>query len=347
MKTIKYFFLFSLLVALGSCKTATVYTNVLVPAEITIPQHIQSIGVLNRSLPAKGEGFMNFLEGFISGESIMADREGSYNVCKGLAYKVNTNPRFKAQLMEGEDLRGTGTKEFPIPLSWDEVDALCKKYNVDAIVCLQTFDSDLRMTSGTRQVERSVNGESRMVTEYLSDLKIRVNAGWRIYDNLNKRVIDQNVFYDDKAWGGVGATPEEALRKLPSKRGAINDAGYFAGEMMGVRISPNWVRVSRYYYKKGDDRLKRAKAFVKVNNWKEAVVLWSQVAKHPDPKIAGRACHNMALAAEMEGQLDAALEWANKAYKDFVLKKERAYINELNLRKMEAEKLKEQLPDSN
>ncbi len=347
MRTILLFLILALPVLFNSCKTSTVYTNVLVPAEITIPQHIQTVGVLNRSLPAKGEGWSNFLEGFITGESIMADREGSYNVCKGLAYKVNTNPRFKAQLMEGEDLRGTGTKEFPVPLTWPEVDALCKKYNVDAIVSLETFDSDINMRSSSRQVERSVNGENRMVTEFLSDLNIRVNAGWRIYDNLNKRIIDQNVFYDDKGWSGVGATPEEALRKLPSKRAAINDAGYFSGEMMGVRISPNWVRVSRYYYKKGDDRLKRAKAFVKVNNWKEAVVLWSQVAKHPDPKIAGRACHNMALAAEMEGDLVVALEWANRAYKDHMLKRERDYINELNLRLMEVEKLKEQLPDSN
>lgn len=346
MRTLRFLLILALPVLIFSCKTATIYTNVLVPAEITIPQHIQSIGVLNRSLPAKGEGFMNFLEGFISGESIMADREGSYNVCKGLAYKVNTNPRFKAQLMEGEDLRGTGTKEYPTPLSWAEVDALCKKYNVDAIVSLETFDSDISMRSSSRQVERSVNGENRMVTEYLSDLGIRVNAGWRVYDNVNKRIIDQNVFYDEKAWNGVGVTPEEALRKLPSKRSAINDAGYFSGEMMGVRISPNWVKVPRYYYKKGDDRLKRAKAFVKVNNWKEAVVLWSQVAKSPDPKVAGRACHNMALAAEMEGDLNVALEWSNKAYKDHMLKKERAYINELNIRLMEVEKLKEQLPDS-
>lgn len=346
MKKIKLLLLAVIVVSLYSCKTATVYTNVLVPAQITVPQHIQTVGVLNRSLPAKGEGWSNFLEGFITGESIAADREGSYNVCKGLAFKVNTNPRFKAQLMEGEDLRGTGTKEFPTPLSWAEVDALCKKYNVDAIVSLETFDSDIRRTSRTRQVERSVNGENVMVTEFLEDLNIRVNAGWRIYDNVNKKIIDQDVFYDDKAWNAVGTTPEDALRKLPSKRGAINDAGYFAGEMMGVRISPNWVRVSRIYYKKGDDRLKSAKRFVKVNNWKEAVVLWSQSAKSPDPKIAGRACHNMALAAEMEGELSIALEWANKAYKDFGLRKERAYINELNLRVMEVEKLKEQLPDS-
>jgi len=346
MKTFKLLLLAVIVVSLYSCKTAAVYTNVLVPAQITVPQHIQTIGVLNRSLPAKGEGWSNFLEGFITGESIAADREGSYNVCKGLAFKVNTNPRFKAQLMEGEDLRGTGTKEFPTPLSWAEVDALCKKYNVDAIVSLETFDSDIRRTSRTRQVERSVNGENVMVTEFLEDLNIRVNAGWRIYDNVNKKIIDQDVFYDDKGWNAVGTTPEDALRKLPSKRGAINDAGYFAGEMMGVRISPNWVRVSRYYYKKGDDRLKSAKRFVKVNNWKEAVVLWSQSAKSPDHKIAGRACHNMALAAEMEGELNIALEWANKAYKDHMLKKERTYINELNLRLMEVEKLKEQLPES-
>jgi hypothetical protein len=336
----------SLALVLPSCKTSSVSTNVLVPAEINVPQHIQTVGVLNRSLPAKGEGWQNFLEGFLSGESIAADREGSYNVCKGLSFKVNTNPRFKAILMDGEDLRGTGTKEFPVPLAWDEVDRLCNKYKVDAIVSLETFDSDISLRKNSREVERTVNGEARIVTEYLADLHIRVNAGWRIYDNVTKKIIDQNVFYDEKAWDGVGPNPDAALRDLPSKRSAINDAGYFSGEMMGVRISPNWVRVSRYYYTKGDDRFKRAKAFVKVNNWNGAVKIWSDVAKSSDPKAAGRACHNMALAAEMEGDLNIALEWAERAYSSFGIKKERTYINELNLRKMEAERLKEQLPDN-
>jgi len=346
MKTYLLIFAMALILVLPACKTASVYTNVLVPAEITIPQHIQTVGVLNRSLPAKGEGWQNFLEGFLSGESIAADRQGSYNVCKGLSYKVNTNPRFKAILMDGEDIRGTGTKEFATPLSWAEVDALCKKYSVDAIVCLETFDSDIRLQKGSREVERTVDGETRVVTEYLADLNIRGSAGWRIYDNVTKKIIDQNVFYDEKAWSGVGPNPDAALRDLPSKRSAIDDAGYFAGEMMGVRISPNWVRVSRYYYTKGDDRFKRAKAFVKTNNWKGAVQIWSDVAKGPDAKAAGRACHNMALAAEMEGDLDIALEWAEKAYTQFGLKKERTYINELNSRKMEIENLKDQLPEN-
>lgn len=345
MKNLIILLVIVFVLALPSCKTSSVYTNVLVPAEINVPQHIQTVGIVNRSLPAKGEGWQNFLEGFLTGESIMADRQGSYNVCKGLSFKVNTNPRFKAILMEGEDLRGTGTKEFPVPLSWGEVDALCKKYKLDAIVSLETFDSDIRLKKRSREVERKVDGEVRVVTEYLADLSIRVNAGWRIYDNVTKHIIDQNVFYDEKAWGSDGPTPEHAMRDLPSKRSAVNEAGYFAGEMMGIRISPNWVRVSRYYYTKGDDSFKRAKAFVKVNKWKEAVKIWSKVVNNSDPKAAGRACHNMALAAEMEGNLEIALEWSEKAYSNFGIKKERRYINELNLRKMEKERLKEQLPD--
>ncbi len=46
-------------------------------------------------------------------------------------------------VLTSEDFRGTGTKQFPLPLEWPQVEMLCKKYNVDAIVALETFDSDL------------------------------------------------------------------------------------------------------------------------------------------------------------------------------------------------------------
>lgn len=346
MKT-KYYFLWALMgLGLVSCATRSIYTNVLVPAEITISQDIQTVGILNRSLPAKGEGWNNFLEGFVTGESIMADREGSYNTCKGLAFKLNANPRFKGLLMDGENYRGTGTKEFPVALDWGIVDQLCQKYNTDAIVTLETFDSDIALVKSQRLVERTIDGVKKNVTEFLAELRIRVNAGWRIYDNINKRIIDQQVFWDEKSWKGVGLTPEEALSKLPSKRSAINDAGFFSGEMMGMRISPNWTRVSRYYYVRGDEKLKQAKAAVKVNDWKRAANFWSPVTNNPDSKVAGRACHNMALASEMEGNLEMALVWAKKAYTEKHFKKIRSYLNELTVRQMDQEKLKEQLPEN-
>ena len=52
----------------------------------------------------------------------------------------------------------------------------------------------------------------------------------------------------------------------------------------------------------------------------------------------------MAVAAETEGYLNVALDWANKAYKNYYLKKERNYINTLNKRLREEQLLREQLP---
>jgi len=34
-------------------------------------------------------------------------------------------------------------------------------------------------------------------------------------------------------------------------------------------------------------------------------------------KIAGRACYNMAIINEINGNLDEALQWAQKSYEDY------------------------------
>ena len=50
-------------------------------------------------------------------------------------------------------------------------------------------------------------------------------------------------------------------------------------------------------------------------------------------KAAGRAAYNMAVASEINGNLDLALEWAQKAWTDYGNKKARDYINVIKARK--------------
>jgi hypothetical protein len=338
--------IFLLVFAVVSCKTYNFTTNVLVPADITLPQHIEKIGIMNRSLPEKSNLFNNILEGFISGESIVADREATLYGLRNCVSTLNNNPRFKATSLEGEDYRGTGTKKFPIPLDWTEVDKLCKKYSVDAIASLETFDSDIMLLPGTVQrTRKNKEGAEEKYTVYTAELRIRVNAGWRVYDNANKQMVDEQVFYDEKAWNSEGISPDDALRKLPNKRAAINDAAAYAGQMFAYRISPKWLSVSRYIYTKPkkEEAFVKGKELVETNQWKAAAEKWSPVSNNSDEKIAGRACHNMAVAAEMEGNLESAIQWADKAYKEKGLKRISTYLNELNRRKMDQVKLDEQM----
>jgi hypothetical protein len=181
MKTITLRSIFITIVVLAtfSCSKYHFSTGILVPADITISQDLQTLGILNRSLPEKGNWLQNLGEGILTGESIFADREGSMNCIRGAANTLNVNPRFKAVLLESEEYKGTGTKQFPVPLEWTEVDILCKKYQVDGLVVLETFDSDILLTSGTIEKTRRENGTEIKYLEYYSELRIRVNAGWR------------------------------------------------------------------------------------------------------------------------------------------------------------------------
>ena len=331
---------------LTSCSSISgVSMQVLVPAQINLPQSIKKVAVVNRSLPAKGDGFVNFIEGFITGESIHGDRDASNNCAKGLVDKLNNSPRLGAVLVNYPQIRGTGTREWPAPIDWIMVDSLCFMYKSDALIVLETFDSDILFNSGVNQLKQNVNGKDTLVNEFFSDLRINVNAGWRIYDHINKKIIDQNPFVDEKGWNTKGATANEALKKLPNKRDAVNGAGLFAGDQYGIRISPSWVNVYRNYFVRGkkENGFKEAKKWVKQNNWNQAVIIWNNLIKSADPKIAGRAYYNLALASETNGDLDQALVNAKKAYESYNISSARQYINVITGRKIDQDKLKEQM----
>ncbi|MBK6994271.1 MAG: hypothetical protein IPH31_04870 [Lewinellaceae bacterium] len=61
-------------------------------------------------------------------------------------------------------------------------------------------------------------------------------------------------------------------------------------------------------------------------------------------KAAGRAAFNMAVASEVSGNLDLALEWATKSWNDYGNKKARNYINIIKARQNDARKVDSQMP---
>ncbi len=329
--------------AFWSCKTAQTSMEVLNPADINVPSHIKSVAVANRSLPGREDRLLNFMEGMITGEQIFADREGSGHCVNGLIQSLNNSPRFTAVSASNVSLFGTGTRAFAPPLSWAQVDSICRIYNVDALILLETFDSNTNYKEGSKDVKRTKDGREYYEKVFMADLCIDVNSGWRIYDNKNKRIIDQNDYLDGKCWKGEGQNIAAAQKKLPAKRTAINQAGFNSGQLYGFRISPNWIRVNRSYFTKGHDGFKEAKKHVRYNNWESATSIWENLSGDADPKVAGRAVFNQALSAEMRGDLDLAIQYANRALKEYRIKEARQYIAILERRKVDEHRLNQQM----
>ena len=329
--------------SISSCFTSSVLVNVHRPADITINKDIQNVVVVNRSRPSKDNLVGNIFEGLISGEGIGVDRKGAEYCVEGLAGMLNESGRFRLKNEGGIELKGTGTSSFPIPLAWNEVKSICGSYDGDALIVLETFDSDSRVLIGTPVSRtRKIKGIKVKELRYPASLIIEVESGWRIYDVNKERIIDENKYVEIKEFSAWGSSAEQAQFNLPSKRIAIKQAGIYAGEKYGFRISPIWLRVKRTYYIGNHEDLKNARQYVKSGDWDTAIEIWLPLTKNDDLKIANRASFNMALASEIKGSLKTAIDWAKKAQKTGN-KKAYNYINILNSRIIDEEKLKQQL----
>ena len=334
---------FFLISVFSSCITSNVVVNIQRPADITVSQDIQNVVIANRSRPSKENLTGNIVEGIISGEGIGTDRRGAESCIDGLINMLGKSERFTLKNKDGIELKGTGTASFPVPLEWDIVQSLCDPYNADALIVLATFDSDSRSYVGNPVTRtRKKKGVKVKTLRYPAYREITIESGWRIYDLKNKRIVDENKFTEHKEFSAWADSPKAAQISLLSQGSAIRESGVFAGTQYGFRISPIWIKARRAYFTGKHDDLKLAKKYIKKGDWDSAITIWKDLVNSTNKKIARRSAYNMAIASEIKDGLDAAIEWAKKA-KNLGEKKAHNYINVLNRRKIDKEKLKQQL----
>tara|TARA_B100000902_G_scaffold389856_1_gene437753 strand:+ start:26296 stop:27327 length:1032 start_codon:yes stop_codon:yes gene_type:complete len=339
----RYLIFLYIYLSLISCGTSNIFVDIQRPADITVPQHIESVIIANRSVAGKGNKIGNIVEGLLTGESIGSDRKGSQFCVQGLSNMLTNSKRY---VLKGNELvlaGGTGTSQFPNLLTWEFVDEICSNYGSDALIVLSTFDSDSRIIEGKEVVKtKKVNGAKIKEVQFPVTLIMEIQSGWRIYDNINKEIIDVSTFTEIKEYKEWGGSYEDAKSKLPSNRDALLNSGIFAGEKYGFRITPVWLRESRIYYSGKIDEFKLAKNYVNRGEWNQAIELWKDLTEHPDIKISRKAFFNLSLASEMNGSLETAIDYARKA-EQMGDKRASSYIIKLKRRQIDEEKLKLQV----
>jgi hypothetical protein len=113
-------------------------------------------------------------------------------------------------------------------------------------------------------------------------------------------------------------------------------------------VAPLYIQVNSLYYKKAKgyaQQMEKADRFARSKDFKKAAEIWKQIEARSanNPKAAGRAAYNMAVAAETEGNYDIAIDWAKRSWEQYGNKKARRYINVLRQRKADAERASSQM----
>ncbi|MFO7789693.1 MAG: DUF6340 family protein, partial [Bacteroidales bacterium] len=296
-----------------SCGTTSVTVDVMEPAAINLPQKYQKLLLTNRSLPDDDNKVENVVEGLFSKEALFADRLGSKNCVAAMDQTLNENDRFKSRICENCEFHGTGTAKWPLPLSWDSVKNACDRNNADALVCIETFDTDKHINHSVKTRKRTKDGETTYSKKHKAILRLEITSGIRIYDPYKQQVLHEHEFYDELSWEKRGDSRSNAEGRLPSHRKSAREAGTYTGQNFASYISPTWKKTSRNVYTSGNDEMKSTKQLVKNGEWKKAASIWKKYTDSNDNKLAARANYNMAVAAEIQGNIDAAIEWAKQS----------------------------------
>ncbi len=340
------FLLFTVLLLSGCMRSTTM--RVLQPAQMKVPEHITKVAVVDRSKPSNG--WLNVLEGLFTGEAIGQDRRSRQEAVAGLTDALTRTPRFKV-VSTGIELAGSKAgSNMPPPLAWEEVERICGDYSTDAIVTIESFDSD-NYVNVRRNDERKKdkNGKQYTVTTYNASQRTSVRMGWRLYDPKSRAILDEFVTDDYLERNAHGNTEQGARSGLPSQVSVTRDVAFNVGIEYGARIAPIYVNLSRQYYGKAKgfkEQMSKATRYAQSGDWDRAAAIWKDIAERPgnDKKAAGRAAYNMAVAAEVKGNFDVALVWAQKAWNDYGNKKARSYIYMIRRRQTDANKLEYQMP---
>ncbi|MBE0676521.1 MAG: hypothetical protein IH591_17840 [Bacteroidales bacterium] len=323
------------LVTLSGCGAAKMNFNVLTPAPINVPQDIQTIAIIDRSLPETTD--LNRLESILTMEGPKADRAARQQVMEGLKFSLNSSTRYNVILTNEMFIGSSRGSVLPDPLPWNLIDEMAARYSADVIVCLEAFDSDFIIAGAKLPSKDSPGAGAGGIAT--------VNCGFRMYWPAQRSMPDEYKFSHSMNWNSSGPAILAAINTIKVKNDAINSASREAGLSYGRRITPTWYRVSRDYFKKGGGSadLEAGARMMQLNDWDKAIEALTRATETGSTKARGRAAHNLAVVNEILGDLPAAKEWTTVSWGMYREKKSRDYGYILTNRIIEEENLKDQL----
>lgn len=326
-----------IIAAFSSCaSTELVHISVLQPAPVTLPPYIKKVVVVNRTEVAKKAKIYNVVEKAISLETPQLDKAGSWAAITGLADELKKNNRFnEVTLLAETDLSTDLPGMLPSPLPWDIVEKYCSENNADALFSLELFDTKSKIDYAVNKTTTHTPLGNIPLIEQQANMRTLVKAGWRIYDVQGRDILDEAAMERSITYHGRGINPLLAAAALIERKEAVKEVGNIAGHAYAFSIIPLWTRVTRDYYIKGNENFTIATRKARAGNWDGAAKLWQEETTNHKGKIAGRACYNMAIISEINGDLPMAIQWARQSYENYNNHLALTYINLLKNRKID------------
>ncbi|MCU4165622.1 DUF6340 family protein [Carboxylicivirga caseinilyticus] len=291
-----------LLVACSSTSSIISY-EILRPAKYTVPPEVKSVVLINNSYPYERK---DIHIANIDGQSQVLDT----SLFVGYPDSVLVSLRHSLLYKNFFDTVYYDTIHYkkvlpsnPIEkLSEEQIKNICGKYNADAVLALEAY------VYGTK-LELENHPEI-----CFSTLGVYGFNYWRMYDGYTYESIISEMQKDTIYWYGDGYNMDVSLIGFPTLEKANTEFAFYMGDEFSGMMVPEWERIERNLFIKGNSYFVEANEWLGKNNTDEARKLWGYIYEKGKELEKARAAHNIAVTLEREGDINNALIWAFKSY---------------------------------
>lgn len=274
---------------LAACTTLqSVSYERLQAADISIPEQIHSVGVIN-CMPVLDLDSQNVIyssrhlegDGKMAAE-VLAEEIAATNYFQQV---IICDSAFHKDYPESDEEPG---------LSADEIDSLVHVLGVDMLFSVERVHVELK--EGVL-----------FVPELLVEVPVldgMVTPLVRTYISGRSTPLFSFSKTDTICWE---LTPDLTYERI------VKDASVHASTLPVSHLLPHWKEVERYYFDGGNVNMRDAGVFVREQNWEEAARLWQELYDTKKGKTKMRAAFNLALYDEMSDRFDRAKEYLDVA----------------------------------
>ena len=328
----------SLLVSvLWSCssleKSTTVSLELFKPAKLQIPADRQNIGIIYRNpviVPDTAEIWKK--------SAPENDSTGIYARNPAAYHYIET---FRQLLSESQ--RFNDIELIQVDVSKDVVDSLkIREITPEAMdgIRLKYPGTDIFLFSEYLN-QQIFNYYYREISEYT--MVVYTYSIWQMAGINEDHLAYQYYKTDTVWWQGYATSKKDWQQKFPSEEQAKIEGAGEAARAFSRLFVPWWETVERLIYLSGNYEMKIAHTFAINNQWKEAADIWRKYTTNKNRLLVAKAMFNMALANEVYGEMEGAIDWAIQSYmvfnetNDIHSRNTKDYISKLVARKKEYE----------
>jgi hypothetical protein len=296
-------FLFSILLILSSCVSYKKLTiEILKPAGFQVSPEIKKLAIVSRNLKYENDTLQNY---YARNKHLIKDKI-QFN-SDSLARKTCVDSLSENLLKQNrfDSILIYPVNYFPVtrakrigPNKADWYKLIVQRTKADGIIILDMF-SCFYSNQDDSQFE---NGGANVVTSNI----------WTFYDVGKQRITDRFVQIDTLFWD---TQDENGRKKIPAKKEAITLSAGVIGTNYSKHLLPSWTTVYRDIMVCKNPELKSAAALALKGKWETASNLWLKYQESHNRRNQLVALYNLALASEMNGDVDRAIELTDRAAK--------------------------------